>query len=468
MKNKLLQAFFVATTLLAGMSGYAQQWAPAGTLAFSPSNINLTSLAIGKNDTPYIAYLDDAHNDAVSVMKYNGSAWVNVGAPGFSNTVAPTSPDLSLILKIDTSGKLYVFYEDSVAPPFSVMTYNGSNWVYIDSAGIAVSQSQPYGLSMDIDAGGTPYIAFFDFNHSYAASVMKHTNAGWAYVGAQNFTPGGADYLSLAIDRTGTPWLAFADGSVNGKLSVQKFNGSNWLLQGAEGFSNGQYGIDHPVKLKFDNNNTPYIAYEDPNSNYMAVVRKFNGSDWVAVGDTDFTADGAYFIDFQITSGNVPVVAYSDKSNNYKASVMYFNGATWTGLGTPDFSTGEADWVSLAVTKHGVPYVGFVDFTDGHAASVYSFGIPASISEVSAAAAVTVYPNPNSGNFNLKIQSPVADELSLSVYDIVGQMVWSAEPVKVSGSYSTNINLSDMAKGTYLLQVKSGAGMSTQKLELIK
>ncbi len=265
MKKKILQLSIATFILMVSvcLSGFSQQWAPVGSVAFSPGSADMTSMAMGKNDVPYIAFLDKSHNDAVSVMKYNGSAWVYVGAPGFSNTVVNTGTEVALILKMDTAGKPWVFFMDSVSPPFSMMTYNGTNWVYVDSAGIAVTQSQPFILSMDLDQSGTPYIAFVDYNHSYGASVMKHTASGWQYVGAQNFTPSSSDWLSLAIDNTGTPWLAFADGNVNGKLSVQKFNGSNWILQGTEGFSNGQYGIPSPLSLTFDNNNTPYVAYEE-------------------------------------------------------------------------------------------------------------------------------------------------------------------------------------------------------------
>jgi len=471
MKRKLLQLIMIATLLLSGIMAYAQQWAAIGSVAFSPSNINLSSVAIGKNDTPYIAYLDYAHNDAVSVMKYNGSSWVFVGSPGFSHTIVPTGVDKSLILKIDNTGKPYVFFEDSLTPPFSLMSFDGNAWSLVDSAGIvnAALNVQSDVLDLAIDGNGNPYISFVDNNQSYKGSVMEYTGGAWTFVGPQKFTPGSADFMSLAIDHNNTPWLAFSDGSVNGRVSVQKFNGGNWLLQGQEGFSGGQYGVEYPVSLTFDNNNIPYIAYDDDNNSDAAYVKQFNGSDWVAVGDTDFSVMAAYYLTLSITSGNVPVVSYSDFNNNKKATVKYFNGAIWADLGTPDFSSGEADWVSLAINSRGVPFVGFVDDVNGYTASVYSFGVPAGISTVAdVSSSIDVYPNPNSGSFTVRINGTEAGEMTAALYDLVGQQVWSSGTMNTSGNYSTTVNTTDMTTGTYVLQVKTNGGVKTQKLEIVK
>ena len=470
MKSKLLLLLVTIVLLCSGQAG-AQQWTPVGSAAFSAGRVIQTSMAIGKNDTPYIAYLDQANNDAVSVMKYNGSSWVYVGSPGFSHTVLNWSSGqgavISLILKVDTSGKPYVFFMDSVSPPFSLMTYNGSNWVYIDSAGIVTTQGQPANISMDLDQGGTPYIAFVDYNHSYAVSVMKHTAAGWAFVGPQKFTPGSAAFISLAIDHTGTPWVAFGDGNVRGDISVQKFNGSNWIIQGAEGFSYGQYGV-YCTSLTFNNNNTAYVAYEDDATGDKITVKNFTSGTWSAVGDTAFSAGRAFYINLKVTSGGVPVVAFEDQNSSSKATVKYFNGATWADLGTPDFSGGQADWVSLAVSSRGLPYVGFEDAVNGHTASVYSFGVPASINEVNEADQIKVYPNPNNGNFSIKISDKDASEMSLALYDIVGQQVWQSAVAAVNPDYNTSIHANDLPKGTYFLRVKSSNGISTQKIEIMK
>jgi hypothetical protein len=376
MKSKSLLLFMACTLLMSG-EALAQSWAALGGPAFSQSSVYYTSMAIGLNDTPYVAYLDQANNDAVSVKKFNGTSWVYVGTPGFSHTVSTTQGnEISLVLKISAQGQPFVFFQDSVAPPFSVMAFNGSTWSYVDSPGIGLiitnNFPQPNALSMDLDASGNPYIAFVNSNHGSEASVFKHTvGGGWASVGSTLFTPGSADYLSLAIDHSGTPWLAFSDGNSNGHLSVQKFNGNNWILQGSAGFSIGYIG---GTAIAFDNNNNPYVAYSDGDAAYNANVMTFNGTNWTTLGSNDFTAGEARYINLSVAFGTVPVVAYSDINTSKNASVEYYDGTGWVSLGNADFSSSEADWVSMAIAPNGLPYVSFEDDANGHAASVYTFG----------------------------------------------------------------------------------------------
>ena len=475
MKSRSILLLLTYMMFASGWSS-AQNWGGAGGangVAFSQSNVYYTSMAIGLNDTPYVAYLDQANNDAVSVKKFNGTSWVYVGSPGFSNTVSTNQGnEISLVLKISAAGQPFVFFQDSVSPPFSVMSFNGSTWSYVDTPGIGLvitnNFPQPDALSMDIDPSGNPYIAFVNSNHGSEASVFKHTaGSGWASVGPTLFTPGSADFLSLAIDHSGTPWLAFSDGNANGDVSVQKFNGNNWILQGQAGFSGVYIG---GTAMAFDNNNNPYVAFSDGHNAYNANVMVYNGTVWTTVGSSDFSVGAAYYLNISMAFGNIPVVAYSDVNANKNATVEYYDGVGWVSLGTADFSSSEADWVSMAIAPNGLPYVSFEDDGNGHAASVYTFGqgVPSGINSIDNTAVVNVYPNPNSGNFSVRVQSQEAGEMNISIYDLVGQQVWNSGAVATNGNYAANINTNELATGSYILQVKTNSGITTQKLEIVR
>lgn len=136
----------------------AQSWVSVGPNIDTGGASFYATMAIGSNDTPYVSFVDD-YNAAgyISVMKYNGSSWVYVGKPGFSDS----------------------------------MTFGGP--------------------SIAIDRNGTPYVAFSE-EYSGKITVMKHDDTGWAFVGEPRFSDTVAWFISLVIDTTGTPYVAYQDG----------------------------------------------------------------------------------------------------------------------------------------------------------------------------------------------------------------------------------------------------------------
>ena len=62
-------------------------WVNVGNAGFSAGTADWTSLAFSpKDNQPYVAYGDygSPFNGNATVMKFNGTNWVNVGAEGFS------------------------------------------------------------------------------------------------------------------------------------------------------------------------------------------------------------------------------------------------------------------------------------------------------------------------------------------------------------------------------------------------
>jgi hypothetical protein len=101
----LLAAFF----LLAGSAAQAASWEQVGAVGFSAGVVQYISLAIDSGGRPYIAYRDYANGYKASVMRYNSAAgtWEQVGAAGFS---AGQAIDVSLA--IDSGGTPYIAYSD--------------------------------------------------------------------------------------------------------------------------------------------------------------------------------------------------------------------------------------------------------------------------------------------------------------------------------------------------------------------
>jgi hypothetical protein len=79
------------------------------------------------------------------------------------------------------------------------------------------------------------------------------------------------------------------------------------------------------------------------------------------------------------------------------------------------------------------------------------------------------YPNPFNPNTTIEFQVPVAGEVSLKVYNLLGEevatLVNSTIPV---GSHSIEWNASNLSSGLYLYRLKAGSYVETRKMVLMK
>ncbi len=393
-------------------------WIPVGNTNVSTNTAAYISIA--SNGTPYVAYEDGGQGGKATVKKYNGQSWVTVGVEGFS---AGPAENTAIAL---SGGTPYVTFEDSNTKKGTAMLFNGSNWVVAGSSGsftgtgtnlfpsLASNNNMPYYAYSDGSNGGkatvkkfdgnnwttvgqagfstgpvgytsidfngnSPYVAYADFTNGYNngnATVKQFDGANWATVGTANYSSGAVFYNSLKINN-GVPYLAYSDGTNSSKATVKKFDGMNWVTIGAAGFSET---LAKYTSLAF-NGNTPYIVYSDGliSGSYVsqagATVKKFDGTNWVSVGNTRFSLAPINYPSIAFDS-NTPYVAYQEDFTNGKAVVKRFDGSSWVTVGTPSFSsassTGLPGSVSMVLVG-STPYVAYQDGANGGKASVKKF-----------------------------------------------------------------------------------------------
>jgi hypothetical protein len=129
-------------------------------------------MAMGPGNTPYVLYQDSLNGSKVTVMKYDGSAWVPVGSAGFSTGIARPG---WRSLAIDAAGAPYVVYADgSNSNKATVMKFNGSAWVNLGSPGFSAGAIQ--GPSIALNGGGIPYVVFSDSTHAQKVTVMEFSS----------------------------------------------------------------------------------------------------------------------------------------------------------------------------------------------------------------------------------------------------------------------------------------------------
>lgn len=97
-----------------------------GTSPSQSGRVSYISFAIHDN-IPYIAYIDTASGNKISVKKYDAGTWTAVG--GYVSNNEADYPSL----EIDENGTLYLVYRDraqSLRPV--VRRYNGNSWEPLD------------------------------------------------------------------------------------------------------------------------------------------------------------------------------------------------------------------------------------------------------------------------------------------------------------------------------------------------
>jgi hypothetical protein len=138
-------------------------------------------------------------------MKYTGnggSGWEAVGSAGFS-----TGEAYYTSIAIDRIDTPYVVYRDSGS--ITVMKFNGNDWENLGSARFAAEASTP---SIAIDNSGTPYVVYPDISNGYKPTVMKYTgkgSTGWENVDSEGLSVATVRYPSIAIDSHGIPYVGF-------------------------------------------------------------------------------------------------------------------------------------------------------------------------------------------------------------------------------------------------------------------
>lgn len=350
-----------------------------GTAGFSSGDARGTTLAMDTaTNTPYVAYRDESTSPVgkITVQKYTGSAWELVGTAGFSPGVPSVAAGVMYNLKValSTAGTPYVAYIGADGKA-TVMTYTAGTWALVGTAGFSAGGAD--NLQLALDAASTPYVAY---TISGVVIVMKFSAGAWTQVGTGASISGFFSiFLSMALDGGGLPYVAFKDNRFGNQGVVMKYDGTSWAALGGTavgiGFTPDTFFYTNIV---IASTGTLYLAFQDGSRANKVTVLKYDGTRWVAVGTPGFSAGSATYVSLALTSAGTPYVAFKDLYNGGKATVMKFTGAGTTGwdlVGTAGFSTAGADFVSLALTSTGTVtlYVAFRDQTSFSKATVMTF-----------------------------------------------------------------------------------------------
>ncbi len=81
---------------------------------------------------------------------------------------------------------------------------------------------------------------------------------------------------------------------------------------------------------------------------------------------------------------------------------------------------------------------------------------------------IKIYPNPGSGLFNLSYSLSNAGNISISIIDELGQVVYTNAEHRSAGQTNEQINLENLSAGIYSLRLQTSSGIMVKKLVVMK
>jgi hypothetical protein len=70
---------------------------------------------------------------------------------------------------------------------------------------------------------------------------------------------------------------------------------------------------------------------------------------------------------------------------------------------------------------------------------------------------ITLFPNPNNGEFQLNLDNVENGVYNVSVKNIIGQNIYQ-NVISVTGSYNANVKLANMQNGIYFMEISNENG----------
>lgn len=177
---------------------------------------------------------------------------------------------------------------------------------------------------------------------------------------------------------------------------------------------------------------------------------------------------------FSISAGSKQVASDFFVSLNYTAMNDTFGIVS----GTQGFGFGENRTRQLLSNDFGGGWVRLKDFWNVNGAPLDVDIIMIPIVECVASATDPVfanehfkvhpaYPNPTTGKANLQVELPHATELSLRLFDLNGRILYdSGTQPRGAGLHEFQLDLSDLAAGTYYYQVRTSESQVASRIVL--
>ena len=336
-----------------------------------------------KDNLPYVAFGARGVDNKLTVAKNVGGAWSLVGSPLFTSQVNGSHFDFD----IAENGTPYVAYGDqdatSLKGALSVMKFDGSQWSNVGEQGFFKVQAQYVGLTTVDDKVFTGMI-----NNSASGdtprrtlSVANYEGGTWT-TGESSLLPSGQGVYMVKMGNNITATLPVMISVNRGKVDNANYGHNVFYRDGGEwkalltnyvqenatqtSIAAGSFGAIS------DLSGAIYVWTGDDadnTGNYQVRLRKYDqeARAWSTVGGNTLPIghDGGFeshlSLDIAIAPDGTPFVAFNNFKDGKKLYVMYLDPDTRQWTAAQQLAEG-ADDVNIAFSSTGE---GYITYTDG-------------------------------------------------------------------------------------------------------
>ena len=138
-------------------------------------------------------------------------------------------------------------------------------------------------------------------------------------------------------------------------------------------------------------------------------------------------------------------------ADSYVWEISPTEAGTITGTGT----MGTVEWIQNWEGTATIKVKGINDCGEGEFSGEFTVmcSICTGISENTEKASIEVYPNPNNGNFTIRLHQETLGSVNLKIFSALNELVFEERDLSVENDYSKTINLSKYSSGIYYLQI---------------
>lgn len=416
----------------------AQQWENVGSMAtISAGNGSFNNLMIDAQGNYYVSYYDLSVSKG-SVQKFNGTSWSHLGGSAGITTGAATYSSLAM----NPSGS--ILYYTNQGTGFEARKFEGSAWSSLPSVSTSTTNYQASAVS--------PTNILFAYGSYGSGTVQRYVNGAWEQVGPASIAGGVPYNAEMVIGSNGKVYITHNVSGVKVYENNQTASATDaWTLVGGTNVGTTfTEGTNATSDIAIDSNNTLYVVYSSPSSNNRRLnVKKFDGTNWVQVGDADFgISNSLYNVSIAVTpTGKLYTVASGWAINSGKNTVYEYNSTTntWVTLGGDFVSDGTATYNDL---QYDAATNSLVLTYSETGIKVKKFSLASlSVSDLKKNE-FNIYPNPTKGIVNIKGDSKVK---SVEIINTVGQVLNTK-------SDNQQVDLTTYPKGIYFIKINPENG----------